>query len=136
MTIVYDKQTHPLISHLHRVSGCTRTGKSTRVRNMITNLQREGNDSALDLKLTDAVNEIAGIAGRLEIGVPECHEFEIEGRELTCVHGLVERKFKFAIEYEYRFVVVFRDEVFTTLRAEFGMTDRKWAKLIGGRLAV
>lgn len=136
MTIIYDKQTTPLLGSIHRIRGIVRTGKSVRVRNLKMVLQMERNADMLDLELAEAVNTIRGMAGALEIGVPELYEFEVAGRELTCIHGIVAMKRKYATDYEYRFVIVCRDEVFAALRTEFKMTERRWVQLLSERLAV
>lgn len=132
--IHYDKQTTPLLSHIHRITGVVRTGRSQRVRNLGTVLQLERNPDALDLHLGAAVDTIRTMAGGLEIGVPELYEFEVAGRELTCIHGIVEIKRKFAVDYEYRFVVVYRDEVFRVMEREFKMTQARWTRLLKEKL--
>lgn len=134
--IIYDKQTTPLLGSIHRVSGVVRTGKSVRVRNLRLILQTENNADALDLSLADAIDTIRGMAGSLVIGVPELYAFEVAGRALTCVHGLVAMKRKYVTDYEYRFVIGYSDEVFEILRTEFKMTERRWKQLLDERLAV
>ena len=133
--IIYDPQTTPLLGSIHRVSGVVRTGKSVRVRNLKTVLQMERNVDALDLELAQAIDTIRGLAGALEIDVPERHDFEVAGRELTCVHGIVSRKRMYAIDYEYLFVIVMRDEVFAAMKEAFKMTGKRWSRLIKARLS-
>ena len=134
--ITYDRETTPLLSAIHRISGTVRTGKSNRVRNLKTVLQMERNVDALDLELSQAIDTIRGLAGALEINVPERYDFTVAGRELTCIHGIVSKKRMYTTEHEYRFVIVFRDEVFAAMKSEFKMTERRWSKLLEERLAV
>lgn len=133
--IVYDKQTTLLLPAIHGIHGIVKTGKSQAVRNLTTTMQLNKEAAAMELQLTQAVDEIRQFPRGLEVGVPELYDFEVNGRELTCVHGIVAKKLKFAVQHEYKFVVVFRDEVMATLRNEFGMTERKWKQLLEAKLS-